>query len=50
VRTVKELADGAGLSLRREREFWGSIGERDDTLRAVVGSCIERFFEGPAAG
>lgn len=44
VRRVKELADDAGLSLIRRREFWGSIGERDDALRAVVGSCIERFF------
>jgi hypothetical protein len=47
VRRVKELAHDAGLSLTRYREFWGSIGERDDALRAVVGSCIERFFANP---
>jgi hypothetical protein len=44
VRRVRELADEAGLSLVRQREFWGSVGERDDALRAVVGSCIKRYF------
>jgi len=44
VRRVKELADDAGLCLTRQREFWGSIGERDDALRAVVSSCVDRFF------
>ena len=44
VRRVRELADDAGPSLKRQREFWGSTGERDETLRAIVSSCIERFF------